>query len=104
MIEEKTTQRFMSAKQDVTSTHTSRASESLEVFSLCCSYEKAWEQNSYPTGDKPELNSLNSTVSDSQSGPIFNLCSLVTRYLDTLEYVLDASCFKISLFTEVRSV
>lgn len=91
----------MSAKQDASSIHISRASESLEVLSLCHSYEKAWEQNSYPTGDKPEPNS---TVSDSQSGPVFNLCSLVTRYLDTLGYLLDASCFKTSLFTEVRSV
>lgn len=66
----------MSAKQDVTSTHIFSASENLEALSLCCSYVKAWEQNSYTTRDKPELNS---TISDSQSSPIFNFCGLVTR-------------------------
>lgn len=53
----------MSAKQDVSSTHISSASENLEALSLCRSHVKAWEQNSYTTRDKPELNS---TVSDSQ--------------------------------------
>lgn len=72
-----------------------------QALSSCLSQVKAWEHDSYTTSDKPELNT---TVSDSQSNAIFNLFSLVTRYLDTLEYLFDASCLKISLFTEVRSV
>lgn len=44
-------------------------------------------------------------VSDSQSSAIFGkqrgISSRVTKYPDRLNYLFDASCLKISLFTEV---